>query len=65
MSFEPSSRRRRSNSGGDFHPVVSNIAYSDLPSGLVVYVVSFVVSVSLERSVLHISRVFFHQKKLR
>ena len=59
VSAEPSSRRCRSNSEGDFHPVFSDAAKRDPPLGLVVSIAGSGVGVSAERSASLISRVLF------
>ena len=57
MSAEPSSRRRRSNIAGEYHPVVSDVAERDPPLGLEGSVVG--AGVGSERSTPLTSRVLF------
>ena len=56
-SAEPSSRRRRSNIAGEYHPVISDAVESDPPQGIECFLVSS--GVGSERIVLLTSRVLF------
>ena len=56
-SVEPSSRRRRSNIAGEYHPVVSDAAERDPPQGLEGFVAGS--GVGSERSASLTSRVLF------
>ena len=60
-SVEPSSRRRRSNIAGEYHPVVSDAAERDPPLGLEGSVVGS--GVGFERSTPLTSRVLFPREE--
>ena len=65
MSAEPSSRRHRSNSVGDFYLVVSNKTKSDPLSRLVVSVCGSSTCDIVERSTPLISRVLFSAEEVK